>query len=138
MKNNFMFLFIILLSVIMMNWGFKYTDIKDAFSSIVKDMGYNAEEKPMEIVRFTIPNEFDKVYERYNNLLKKGGFDLEEYKGKECVRYTYYIKKDDLVANIIVYNGKIIGGDISSHKIDGMMLPIKKNDKLIEEGFYAN
>ena len=138
MKNNFCFSFVILFSVIMMNLGFGYTGTKEAFSNIVRDMGYDIEENPSEIVNFTIPLEFDSVYERYNNLLKREGFNLENYKGKECVRYTYLIEKDDLVANIIVYRGKIIGGDISSRRIDGMMIPIKKSDKLTGERFYAN
>lgn len=97
------------------------------FSQIVREMGYiDAEETPAEIVGFTIPEVFDAVYERYNALQKEGGFDLSLYKGKVCTRYTYHIPSANARANIIVHNGDIIGGDISSITIDGIMIPIQK------------
>ena len=37
----------------------------------------------------TIPQIFSKVYENYNNLQKKSGFDLSKYKGKPATVYTY-------------------------------------------------
>ena len=45
--------------------------------------------------------------------------------------YTYNIKapKDysgECVFNMIVYKGRVIGGDISSRQLDGYMLPIVK------------
>ena len=98
-----------------------------AFSDIVKEMGYtDVEETPYEVVEFTIPQTFNKVYERYNNLLKENGYDLSPYKGKRCKRYTYLIPSKNIRANIIVHNGKIIGGDISGITLDGIMIPIKK------------
>ena len=100
-----------------------------AFSRIVREMGYDdVSEKPYEVSEFTIPYEFNAVYERYNNLLKQSGYDLSLYKGKKCKRYTYLIPSLNARANIIVHNGKIIGGDISGITLDGIMLPIKGND----------
>jgi len=99
------------------------------FSSIVKEMGYDdVSEKPYEVVRFTIPMEFNAVWENYNNLLKEKGYDLTPYKGKKCSRYTYLIPSQNARANILVYEGEIIGGDISSITLDGVMLPIEKNN----------
>ncbi len=104
-----------------------YEKPEEVFSHIVKQMGYDdVSESPYEVVEFTIPEEFGPVYERYNNLLKEGGYDLSAYKGKKCHRYTYLIPSENARANIIVYDGKIIGGDISGITIDGIMLPIKK------------
>ena len=76
---------------------------------------------------FTIPYEFDMVYNNYNELQKEVGFDLSLYKGRECVMYTYEIHNHpfgDCNANIIVYKGDIIGGDISSVNLDGFMTPL--------------
>ena len=99
------------------------------FSSIVKEMGYDdVFEKPYEVVRLTIPKEFSTVWENYNNLLKEKGYDLIPYKGKKCTRYTYLIPSQNARANILVYEGEIIGGDISSITLDGVMLPIEKNN----------
>ena len=104
-----------------------YLSSAPVFSQTVKDMGYyDVSEKPAEIIEVTIPMQFNAVYERYNNLLKEGGYDLTPYKGKKCKRYTYLIPSQNARANILVYNNKIIGGDISSITIDGIMLPILK------------
>ena len=98
---------------------------EEDYFRIVLEMGYQDVEKtPCEVVNFTIPEEFNAVYERYNALQKEGGFDLGEYKGKKCKRYTYLIPSQNARANIIVHKGQIIGGDISGITIDGIMKPI--------------
>ena len=100
------------------------------FSEIVKQMGYDdVSETPYEVVEFKIPLEFNSVWENYNNLLKEKGYDLALYKGKKCKRYTYLIPSENARANIIVRGGKIIGGDISSITLDGIMIPIKSSEE---------
>ncbi len=99
----------------------------EVFSRTVKEMGYDdVSETPYEVVEFTIPMEFNEVYTRYNELLKTAGYDLSPYKGKLCKRYTYLIPSRNARANILVYEGEIIGGDISSITLDGIMIPIEK------------
>lgn len=71
-----------------------------------------------------IPDEFDAVYENYNALQTECGFDLSPFRGKECKIYTYDIYNHPFGtcrANVIVHDGKIIGGDISSVNISGFM-----------------
>ena len=105
------------------------TDNISVFSRTVKEMGYDdVSETPYEVAEFTIPIEFNDVYNRYNELLKTAGYDLSPYKGKSCKRYTYLIPSQNARANIIVYEGEIIGGDISSITLDGIMIPIEKNN----------
>ena len=102
----------------------------ETFSRIVKEMGYDDfSEKPYEVVEFTIPTQFNNVWNNYNSLLKENGYDLSMYKGKKCKRYTYLIPSQNARANIIVYNGEIIGGDISGITLDGIMLPIQSKNK---------
>ena len=102
----------------------------ETFSRIVKEMGYDdVSEKPYEVVEFTIPTQFNNVWNNYNSLLKENGYDLSMYKGKKCKRYTYLIPSQNARANIIVYNGEIIGGDISGITLDGIMLPIQSKNK---------
>lgn len=77
-----------------------------------------------------IPAVFDKVYKKYNEIQKKAGYDLTKYRGKKVVRYTYSITNypgdiPDVRANLLFYNGQIIGGDIMSVKLDGFMEPLK-------------
>ena len=99
---------------------------RPVFSDIIRKMGYDdVSETPYEVVEFVIPMNFNNVWENYNNLLKEKGYDLSLYKGKKCKRYTYLIPSENARANIIVYKGEIIGGDISSITLDGIMIPIK-------------
>lgn len=76
---------------------------------------------------FTIPIEFDMVYNNYNEIQKDAGYNLLPYRGKECIMYTYEIYNHPFGksnANIIVYKDEIIGGDISSVSLDGFMVPL--------------
>lgn len=100
-----------------------------AYWRVLENMGYNASRRACEAVELTIPKEWGKVFENYNELQKQGGFDLSPYKGKRCTRYTYEIPELNARGNILVLEGKVIGGDVCSITIDGIMLPIEK-DKL--------
>ncbi len=81
-----------------------------------------------------IPDVFSDVYENYNALQKKSGYDLTPYKGADAVVYTYPVGKirkennDEYYVNLIVYKGRIIGGDISSRNFYGEMLPLSKQN----------
>lgn len=71
-----------------------------------------------------IPGTFDPVYDAYNQLQLKQGFDLAHYAGERVRRYSYPLTNypnsgDDIRANLLVYKGKIIGGDISSQRENG-------------------
>ena len=64
-----------------------------------------------------IPGTFDPVYDAYNQLQLKQGFDLAHYAGERVRRYSYPLTNcpnsgEDIRANLLVYRGKIIGGDI--------------------------
>lgn len=78
----------------------------------------------------TIPQKFSEVYNKYNTLQQKAGFNLQNYRGKEVVIYTYNTDSQ-LLVNLISYKGKLIGGDIASPRIDGQMTALKekKNGK---------
>lgn len=94
--------------------------------AFLENFGWEVEETPLEIMEVIIPEEFDPVYEKYNTLQKEESFDLLKYRGKRVKRYTYTVVnypeyKGPVVANILIYQGKIIGGDICSLDLDGFM-----------------
>ena len=121
------FMPVIIFGVILLCGVILRTDTVEGYFTIAEKMGYTDVEKtPYEVVKFTIPEKFTPVYERYNSLLEQNGYSLVPYKGKECTRYTYLIPSVNARANIIVYDGKVIGGDISGITIDGVMIPIIK------------
>lgn len=73
-----------------------------------------------------IPKEFNEVYTKYNEVQKQQGFDLEPYKGKAAVIYTYkilnYEKGENVVANLIVCEDKLIGADLCDPSADSGFL----------------
>jgi len=97
----------------------------------LRDLGWQIVEQPIEIQEITVPVTFDEVYEGYNKIQKQGGFDLAEYAGKKLTRYTFEVKNfeglKNIRANVLVYQGQVIGGDIMSVAIDGFMLPLVKH-----------
>lgn len=81
-----------------------------------------------EICEVRIPVAFDDAYEEYNELQLKQGFDLRKYRACTVKKYTYNITNFDsesssvpICANLLVYEGKIIGADISSSEADGLV-----------------
>ena len=78
----------------------------------------------------TLPDEVSGVIAQYNALQKQQGFDLEPYAGKEIESYTYELMnypngEEGVVAQLFVYKGRAIAGDIHSSALGGFMHSIK-------------
>ena len=87
-------------------------------------LGWEVEKEPIDTQTVTIPRDFSQVYTDYNTLQKAQGFDLKKYAGLEATRYTYEVKnhptaKGKVVADMIVYRGKVIAADVQSLSADG-------------------
>lgn len=94
--------------------------------TFLKSYGYEAEKQPLLIEEIIIPSEFDEKYNAYNEYQKISGFDLSKYKGFRAKKYTYLIvnypdAKEDVYANLLIYNGKVIGGDVSASSYGGFV-----------------
>ena len=66
-----------------------------------------------------LPETFDRVLLGYNEIQKDQGLDLTRYRKKKVTRYTYEITnypdyEGRVYANLIVWRGRVIAGDISS------------------------
>lgn len=74
-----------------------------------------------------IPENFNSVYQEYNEMQKDQGFDLQDYAGETCIKYTYRITNadDDIQAIFLVFNGKLIGGDVHQQRYGGWIEPLK-------------
>lgn len=91
----------------------------------MNSLGCNVDETAISSKETVIPQSFGKVYEKYNSLQKKAGFDLEPFRGNTATVYSYRFEDSpERVVNLIVVNGDIVGGDISSTALDGFMLPL--------------
>lgn len=92
--------------------------------AFLRQLGFDCGEQPTAFLEVIIPQQFNGVYESYNELQKQSGFDLTRYQGRRVKRYTYPIygyQDQDMVANLLVYDGKVIGGDVCSLAQDGFM-----------------
>ncbi len=92
----------------------------------LKRFGWEVETEPSETVNVTVPEVFDDIFEGYNKLQNGQGLDLSRYRRKTVTRYTYtvtnYPDYDGVVyATLLVYRGRVIGGDICSAEADGFI-----------------
>ena len=96
----------------------------------IEQFGWLAEEDPAEISEVFLPEEFDEVYQNYNEIQKnENGLDLYKYRGKRVKRWSYCItnypgyenSRDTVRINLLVYSGLVIGGDVCSTQLDGFM-----------------
>ena len=114
----------------------KAADNKDRIA-FLSQFGWEVTEDPIEVSEVIIPDEFDETYEKYNELQKEQNLDLSGYKGKRVKKWTYEIKNypsqensDGIIrANILVFDGVVIGGDVCSIELDGFMHTFAFPDK---------
>lgn len=94
----------------------------------ITDLGYAVDEEGFISKDTVIPSEFSDVYRNYNKIQKSAGFDLSNYKGKAVTVYSYPIKHENKNLTLIVYKGKVVGGDISDVALNGEMKPLKNRE----------
>ena len=89
-------------------------------------LGWQVAPEPIEVQEILIPKEWGQVYEAYNAMQLEAGFDLRDYKGRPALRYTYEVlnypgQAEGVVADLLVAEGRIIGGSIQSIHLDGFI-----------------
>lgn len=92
----------------------------------LEQFGWQCEPEPVEVKEVIIPAKFNDTYAEYNELQKQQGFDLQQYSGRRVKLWTYTVTNypggiSDVVANLLILNGTVIGGDISSTLLDGFV-----------------
>lgn len=108
-------------------------------AAFIAQFGWEVEAEPLEITEVVIPEEFDDVYTRYNELQKQQGYDLEKQKGERVKRYTYRVMnypdaEQEVHISLMVLDGKVIGGDVSSTALGGFMQGFAKDSAVMSMG----
>lgn len=104
-----------------------FADTMKTNRDFLKSYGWEISTVLSEREEITIPDPFDRVYESYNRLQTEAGLDLNQYRGKKCIRYTYIVKNypkdvgEEVRANIICCDGIPIGGDIMTVGLSGFI-----------------
>lgn len=103
---------------------YNYDKVKnnDDAAKFLSQFGWNVDADKCERVEVIIPDEFDKIFSGYNEIQRNQGLDLSKYKNKKLTRYTFYISNYEgadgkVLANVLVYRNKVVGGDICSAEI---------------------
>lgn len=92
-------------------------------------LGYKVNASSEEEEPVQIPMEFNDVYNEYNKIQKIMGTDLYCYRGVECTRFTYTINDGEFRTNLLVYDGRIIGGDMCTVALGGEMKALEQQQK---------
>lgn len=103
----------------------------DARVKFLTDMGWEVNASPVESSQVKIPETQTEVFQRYNELQKSQGYDLNQYAGKTVMRYVYKVKNftgatEPVYATLLVYKNQIIGGDITDTAANGKIQGFKK------------
>jgi len=117
--------------------AYDYNNVKTNEDRVdfLESFGYTVDPSPIESVNVSIPNDFDSIYTKYNDIQRAQGLNLKRYAGKEVMRYTYQItnygdNEEGVLANVLVYNDSVIGGDVcrtgEEAFIHGFELPKEK------------
>lgn len=87
--------------------------------------GWEVSETPEETQEVRIPETFNEVFTRYNQLQQSQGYDLEPYAGKAVKRYVYRIHNHpggaDYFATLLISKDEVIGGDVTGTGQGGTM-----------------
>ena len=97
--------------------------------AFLSQFGWKIDEDPVQVEEVVIPQEFDETYEKYNEIQIAQNLDLKLYAGKTAKKWTYTVKNypgyetenSCIRANLIVFDGAVIGGDVCSLEQGGFM-----------------
>jgi len=136
MQKIIIYLSIILIIAVISGSCLAFTTWKNKDNiEFLKSYGWEVKKQPIEQVEVTIPAEFDEVYKNYNEIQLEAGLNLENYRGKKGIRYTYEVTnypvdvKGTVRANLIVIDNTPVAGDIMTTNTDGFMHSLYFNNK---------
>lgn len=100
-------------------------------TAFLKELGWETSPEPIDCRSVIIPETWNDVYTEYNKLQLQQGFNLEKYKGAVAEIYTYEVynygeRKPNVIANLVICDGKLIAGDICCTELGGFMQGLAK------------
>lgn len=109
--------------------GIKTNDDRVAF---IEGFGVKVDKDPVSENTFTMPSDFDRVIEGYNQIQRSQGLDLSKYQRKRVTHYSYrvvnYDSDGEVYVNLVVYKNRIIAADISSQSDGGFVRALSDVD----------
>lgn len=113
------------------SYSYEKVRSEDDAEKFLAQFGWIVDATPIEVTEVTMPDEFDKIFAAYNEIQKEQGLDLAKYKRKKLTRYTFEITNyegydEKVLANVLVYRGKVVGGDVCSADVEGFVHGFEK------------
>ena len=103
----------------------------DSRVHFLESQGWQVTTSPVESGQVRVPEKGNEVFDRYNELQKSQGYDLNAYAGKTVMRYVYEVQnypdaEQPVYATLLVYKNQIIGGDVTNTAAKGAVQGLKK------------
>ena len=94
--------------------------------AFLEELGWQLSADAEKSDEIALPKSFDRVLTGYNEIQRAQGLDLTKYAGKTLTRYTYLVlnhpdSEGAVYANLLLYRGCVVGGDISSSAGEGFV-----------------
>lgn len=109
-----------------------YKNISDEedMKNFLSSFGYETEAKASQVYEIDIPEEFNTVFEKYNEIQRAQGLNLKRYAGKNATAYVFkitnYEYEGDVFATLFIRNGRVIAGDVCSSDGEGFVHGFEK------------
>lgn len=113
------------------SYSYEKVRSEDDAERFLAQFGWIVDAAPVEVAEVTMPDEFDKIFAAYNEIQKAQGLDLAKYKRKKLTRYTFEVTNYEgyegkVLANVLVYRSKVVGGDVCSADVEGFVHGFEK------------
>ncbi len=109
---------------------FRNISTEEEMVEFLKQFGHEVETKAVKTIEIDIPEEFNSVFEKYNEIQRAQGLNLKRYAGKDATAYVFkvnnYEYEGEVFATLFIRNGRVIAGDISSKDGDGFVKGLAK------------
>ncbi len=101
-------------------------DSTEARVEYLQSLGWEVDPSSETAREVVLPEDISGVIAQYNALQKQQGYDLTPYAGREIESYTYEVTnyptgEKNVTAQLFIYDGRIIAGDIHSSSLGGFM-----------------
>lgn len=99
---------------------------EEDIAAFLSDAGVEAD-KPILKREVVIPEEWNDFYTSYADMQNRQGFDLDKFKGKNAVEYTYSLRQRDDYAVVLVCDNIICAAHLSALDGSGEMKSLINN-----------
>ena len=111
----------------------KNADSPDDRMNFLSALGWEVDPESEESREVIIPSCEEGAMVDYNELMKRGGYDLKPFEGKKVQQYSYVITNypgytQTVYVTLYTDRGRVIGGDIHSAALNGFMHELRARE----------